>query len=92
MAPSFRCVHGFDPGRPSGTVLGPYLWNIGFDDFFDLPLLERCTHTGYVDDGLLLIHANSRSSLQLLENNRLRFVADWGIRNHLTFVSHKTCL
>jgi ATP adenylyltransferase/5',5'''-P-1,P-4-tetraphosphate phosphorylase II len=53
-------------------------------------LPEYCSLTGYADDGLLLIHANSRSSLELLANNTLRIVADWGVRNRLTFAPHKT--
>jgi hypothetical protein len=34
-------------GCPQGCVLGPYLWNIGFDYFFDLPWPKFCTLTGY---------------------------------------------
>jgi hypothetical protein len=77
-------------GCPQGSVISPYLWNIGFDDFFDLPLPEHCSLTGYADDGLLLIHANTRSSLELHANDSLRIVSDWGVRNRLTFAPHKT--
>jgi hypothetical protein len=65
------------------------MWNIEFNDFFDLPLTKYCTLTGYADDGLLLIHANSRSSLGLLANNSFRIVADWGMSNRLTFAPYK---
>lgn len=77
-------------GCPQGSVLGPYLWNIGFDDFLSIPLPANCSLTGYADDGLLLIQSHTRTGVELLAESCLRLVADWGKRNCLEFAAHKT--
>lgn len=77
-------------GCPQGSVLGPYLWNLGFDDFLSIPLPPECSLTGYADDGLLLIHSNTRAGIQRLANDCLSLIYDWGIRNRLQFAPQKT--
>lgn len=77
-------------GCPQGSVLGPYLWNLGFDDFLALPLPSGCTLTGYADDGLLIIQADTRDDVENLGNRCMKLISDWGIRNRLNFAPHKT--
>lgn len=77
-------------GCPQGSVIAPYLWNLGFDDFLTLPLPSGCTLTGYADDGLLLIQSDTRVGLERLANTCLNLVLNWGERNRLSFAPQKT--
>lgn len=58
-------------GVPQGSVLGPLLWNIGYDSVLHKPLEEHSCLTCYADDTLLLTAAEdiptalSRASLQV---------------------------
>lgn len=77
-------------GCPQGSVLGPYLWNLGFDDFLSIPLPQGCSLIGYADDGLLLIQANTRAQLERTANESLSLIIEWGTRNRLEFAPQKT--
>ncbi|CAB3252543.1 unnamed protein product [Arctia plantaginis] len=77
-------------GCPQGSVLGPYLWNIGFDDFLAIPIPSGCTLNVYADDGLLLVESDTRAGLERLANRCLNLISQWGERNRLTFAPNKT--
>lgn len=65
-------------GCPQGSVIGPYLWNLGFDDLLAIPLPSGCTLTGYADDGLLIIQSNTRAGLENLAKDYLGEISRWG--------------
>lgn len=77
-------------GCPQGSVLGPYLWNVGFDDFLTIPVPDNCQITAYADDGLLLIESNTRAQVERKAEACLTLVEEWGKRNKLDFAPHKT--
>lgn len=77
-------------GCPQGSVLSPFLWNLNFDDFLSIPLPSGCSLTGYADDGLLLIQANTRAGLEYSANKCLSLISEWGERNRLSFAADKT--
>ncbi|KAH9638099.1 hypothetical protein HF086_014960 [Spodoptera exigua] len=49
--------HDTEPGEypHMGSIFGPYLWNLGFDDLLAITLLNGWSLTGYADNGLLPI-------------------------------------
>jgi len=47
-------------GCPHGSVLGPFLWNVLFDDVLDTQLPPRCDLIAYADDLLLLVGQQER--------------------------------
>lgn len=61
---------------PQGSVIGPDLWNLLFDDSSRLPLPEGCISDDYADDKLYLGCGDSRREVekkaeglrQILEN------------------------
>lgn len=42
-------------GVPQGSVLGPTLWNVGYDSVVRASLPAGCTTLYYVDDTLLMV-------------------------------------
>jgi len=76
-------------GCPQGSVLGPLLWNVLFDDVLDLPLPEDCTIIGYADDILVLVGADTGRTLASVSNLVLGRIGDWGRRNKLRFATAK---
>lgn len=77
-------------GCPQGSVLGPLLWNVMFDDVLKLPLPDHCELVAYADDLLLLVNADSRTSIELKADIALNSITNWGAENKLSFAPDKT--
>ncbi|KAF9823576.1 hypothetical protein SFRURICE_011882 [Spodoptera frugiperda] len=78
-----RCIAegSLSMGCPQGSVIGPYLWNLGFDDLLATPLPSGCTLTGYADDGLF--------RLENLAKDCLSRISRWGERKLKSWPSIK---
>lgn len=66
-----KCVRkGVSRGVPQGSVLGPLLWNLCYDEVLEICLPEGCGIVGYADDTLLVStqeHINTTiSSVQIM--------------------------
>lgn len=77
-------------GCPQGSVLGPLLWNILFDDVLSSRLPPHCELVAYADDLLLLASADSRAKVESKTESALNTIAAWGEKNKLTFAPQKT--
>ena len=77
-------------GCPQGSVLGPALWNVLMDDVLRLDLPDGCDLMAYADDLTLIVKGGSRAEIESRSCESLRLIADWGVRNRLTFSPHKT--
>ena len=47
---------------PQGSVLGPFLWNVTYDDFLEIKLPERATLMGFADDVAMVVTADCRTT------------------------------
>jgi hypothetical protein len=77
-------------GCPQGSVLGPLLWNILFDDVLGSPLPNGCDLIAYADDLLLLVSADTRASIETKSNEALSTIGEWGANSKLHFAPQKT--
>jgi hypothetical protein len=87
---SVRVCRTTSMGCPQGSILGPSLWNVVFDDLLRLPFPAGCSCIAYADDALLLLSGNTRRELEIKGSEALSLVLEWGGRNKLTFSPQKT--
>jgi len=78
-----------EKGCPQGSVLSPFLWNIGFDEVFHCPLPTNCTLIGYADD-LFLIVSGPTTDLHQQANTALATILTWCHQHHLSINPSKT--
>lgn len=53
-------------GVPQGSVLGPFLWNLTYDEVLNTPLEEKCKIIGYADDTIVLASADNATAASIL--------------------------
>lgn len=72
-------------GCPQGSVLGPTLWNILFDELVRLYYGSEVKVTAYADDLLVLVTGNSRNDVQRKATDTLERMWSWGEKVKLEF-------
>lgn len=77
-------------GVPQGSVLGPTLWNIFFDDVLDLPFEAGVEITAYADDIAMLVIASDVDELNRKANDSLHAINTWMKSNSLEIAENKT--
>lgn len=77
-------------GVPQGSVIGPALWNIFYDDLLRLPLPEGVTVVGFADDIAIVIRAHNADLLEAAGNPALDRVSEWLARNGLRVAPQKS--
>lgn len=71
------CVE-VNTGVPQGSVMGPFLWNMYYDEILRVKLLKDVHSVAFADDLALIITAKSQETL--VEKANLTI---WEIKNHL---------
>lgn len=77
-------------GVPQGSVLGPTLWNIFYDDLLRLKLPAGTQTIGFADDLALLVVNHTTEGLEATTNEALFIINDWITQSGLTLAHQKT--
>lgn len=75
-------------GCPQGSILGPYIWNIVFNDSMNPDVKEFA----FADDKVIIIHGTSRSDLERKGQIAIDFMLDWCRRNRMKLSAEKSVL
>lgn len=77
-------------GVPQGSVLGPTLWNIFYDDLLRLKLPADASMIGFADDLALLVVNHTTKGLEVITNEALSLISNWTIGNGMALTHQKT--
>ena len=73
-------------GCPQGSVLGPLLWNLLFDEIVESLWSEGNEPIAFADDLMVVIHADSRKDIERKANSVTGTLEEW-CRNHKLVLS-----
>lgn len=82
--------HEVTAGVPQGSVLGPTLWNVDYDDVLRLELPSGATTLAYADDLALVRMGTSIKELQEITQDSLDVIANWMEGKQLRLAPEKT--
>ena len=77
-------------GCPQGSVLGPALWKLVFDELLGVLEQERFPATAYVDDLAVVVASNSRARLKYEAERCANLVEEWCEKKKLRMAGSKT--
>lgn len=64
-------------GEAQSSILGPDLWNVAYDDIFQMAMPENSFLVGYAVDIATVIVARDTAEAQLRINVEIRWVESW---------------
>jgi hypothetical protein len=83
-------THKMAMGVPQGSVLGPILWNLGYNDVFNVKLMGGVTLIGYADDIAAIVKGRSGDEVKAKAAVTLATVDEWLADHGLAMAPEKT--
>lgn len=77
-------------GVPQGSVIGPALWNVFYDNLLEILLPNNVHLIAFADDITLVAIAHTGDLIEQLVNPALERVHNWMTENGLKIAPHKT--
>ena len=87
---SFEVERGIERGCPQGSVLGPALWKLVFDQLLGELEEKGYRAIAYVDDLAVLVTANSRARVKEEAEGLAILVEEWCQKRKLRMAAEKT--
>ncbi len=77
-------------GVPQGSVLGPILWNVMYNNVLNLQIPDGVEIIGFADDIAIVVSAKHLDEIEMVANETISIVKNWLESVGLELAEHKT--